>query len=214
MIRKKIVFIVLIPILISIIAALVSVFLITPTYEASSTLYITPQKSVSEGEVTYQEIITNQQLVKDYRELIKSRLITKAVLEKLQIQDITSTELSNRIKVNSKNDTRILEIKVEDIYPVRCTNLSNKLCEVFIDQAPSIAKANNISIVDTAQVPNTPVKPNPTLYTMIAFILSLMATVGLFYLLELINETIKTSEDIETYLELNVLGTIPSFNIK
>lgn len=213
MIRKKILFIVLIPILVSTIAAITSVFLITPIYEASSTLYITPQKSVLEGEVTYQEIITNQQLVKDYRELIKSKLITKAVLENLKIQDISPAGLSNKITVSSKNDTRVLEIKVEDTYPVRCMELSNKLCEVFLEKSLDLAKANNVSIVDTAEVPETPVKPNPTLYTLLAFLTSLMATVGVYYLLELINETIKTSEDIETYLDLNVLGTIPSFNI-
>lgn len=214
MIRKKVIFIVLIPILVSFIAALVSVYFVTPIYQASSTVYITPQKSVLEGEVTYQEIITNQQLVKDYRELIKSKLITKAVLEELEIHDVTPSDLSNRITVSSKNDTRILEIKVEDTNPVRCMELSNTLCEVFLEKSLDLAKANNVSILDTAEVPLTPIKPNVTLYTLLAFLTSLFATIGIFYLLEIISETIKTSEDIETYLDLNVLGTIPSFNIK
>ena len=214
MIRKKIVFIILISVLVSITVALGSVFLISPVYEASSTLYIISQKTASEGDVTYTDLLTNQQLVKDYRELIKSKLIVKTALDELKIMDLTPNQLSNRITVSSKNDTRVLEIKVEDTYPVRSAELSNKICEVFISEAKSLAKIDNVNIVDTAEIPETPVKPQPVLYTAIAFIISLMLTLGVFYLLEVINETIKTSEDKETYLDLNVLGTIPSFNIR
>ncbi len=213
-IRKKIVFIVLISILVSVIAAFGSVFFISPVYEASSTLYIISQKTASEGDVTYNDLLTNQQLVKDYRELIKSKLIVRTALDEMKITDITPSQLANKITVSSKNDTRVLEIKVEDTYPVRSAELSNKICEVFISEAKSLAKIDNVSIVDTAVIPQTPIKPQPALYTVIAFLISLVATAGMFYLLEIINETIKTSEDIETYLELNVLGTIPSFNIK
>ena len=214
MVKKRLASIILIPLLASTLAAVLSAFFMTPIYEASSTLYIVNQNTNSTGELTYEEMLTNQQLVKDYRELIKSKLIIKKVLEELKIQDINTVELTKRITISSKNDTRVLEIKVEDKYPVRCMELSNKICEVFIEKATDLAKIDNVSVVDTAEVPDTPVKPQPLLYTAAALFLSLMVTIGIFYLLELINETIKTSEDIETYLGLNVLGTIPSFNIK
>lgn len=214
MIRKKLVFIIVIPILVSIITAFISSFLISPVYEASSTLYIISQNAVSEEDITYNELLKNQQLAKDYRELIKSKLIVKTALEELKITDISPNELSNRITVNAKNDTRVLEIKVKDTSPIRSMELSNKICEIFIKKAISLTKIENVSIVDTAEVPKSPIKPKPILYTLIAFLIGLIATVGFFYLYEIINETIKTSEDIGTYLELNVLGTIPTFNIK
>ncbi|HHV30203.1 YveK family protein [Acetivibrio mesophilus] len=214
MIRKKFVFIILIPILVSVITALGSVFFISPVYEASSTLYIISQNTVSEEDVTYNELLKNQQLVKDYRELIKSKQIVKTALEELKITDISPDELSKNITVTSKNDTRVLEISVKDTYPVRSMELSNKICEVFAKKSINITKIANVSIVDAAEVPKTPVKPKPLLYTSIAFLTSLCATIGVFYLFEILNETIKTSEDIGTYLELNVLGTIPSFKIK
>lgn len=214
MIRKKILFIILIPTFVTIIAVVTSIFLITPIYEATSTLYIINQKSVLEEPVNYEEILTNQQLVKDYRELIKSKLITKTVLEELNIQDISPAELSNRITVSSKNDTRVLQIKVVDTIPVRCMELSNKICEVFIKKATDLAKINNVSVIDAGEIPIRPVRPKPLLYSGLSLLISLIATIGILYLLELINETIKTSEDIETYLGLSVLGTIPSFNLK
>lgn len=214
MIKKKLVYIIIIPILVSILSAIVSVLFITPEYEASSTLYIISQNAVSEDDITYNELLKNQQLVKDYRELIKSKLIVKTTLDELKITDISPDELSKRITATSKNDTRVLEIKVTDSFPVRSMELSNKICEVFVQKAASLTKVSNVSVVDPAEVPKSPVKPKPLLYTAIAFFISLLATVGAFYLYEILNETIKTSEDIGTYLELNVLGTIPSFNIK
>lgn len=214
MIRKKLVFIILITIIVSILTALGSALFISPIYEASSTLYIISQNAVSEEDITYNELLKNQQLVKDYRELIKSKLIAKIALEELKITDISPDQLSNKITVTSKNDTRVLEIKVRDTFPVRSMQLSNKICEVFVEKAINITKIANVSVVDAAEVPKTPVKPKPWLYTLIAFFISLVASIGAFYLFEILNETIKTSEDIGTYLELNVLGTIPSFKIK
>jgi capsular polysaccharide biosynthesis protein len=214
MLRKKLVLIIVIPILVSIITAFISTLFITPVYEASSTLYIINQKLDNQSDVTYDELLTSQQLVKDYRELINSKLIMKTVLEDLNIHDITPASLSKKITVKSKNDTRVLEIKVKDTNPVRCMELSNKICTVFINKSPNLTKTYNISVVDTAEIPAKPVKPKPIRYTLVALLASLIAVIGIFYLLEIINETINTSEDIETYLELSVLGTMPSFNIK
>jgi len=103
---------------------------------------------------------------------------------------------------------------VQDRLPERSMQLSNKICEVFVNKAKNITKIANVSVIDAAEVPKTPVKPKPWLYTLIAFLISLFAAIGAFYLYEILNETINTSEDIGTYLELNVLGTIPSFDIK
>jgi len=214
MIRKKLILIITIPILVSIIVAIGSVLLIPPVYEASSTLYIITQNAVSEDELTYNELLKNQQLVKDYRELIKSKTIAKTVLDELKITDITPDELSKKITVNSKNDTRVLDIIVKDTDPVRSMQLANKICEVFVKKAINITKIDNISVVDSAEIPKTPVEPQPLLNTLLAFLISFFATVGSFYLYEILNETIKTSEDMGTYLELNVLGTIPTFDIK
>ncbi|CDG37116.1 lipopolysaccharide biosynthesis protein [Acetivibrio thermocellus BC1] len=214
MVRKKLMFIILIPIIAAFIIGLASVLFIPPVYEASTTLYIINQNAVSEEDVTYNELLKNQQLVKDYRELIKSKLIVKTALEELEITDMSPERLAANITVDSKNDTRILKVKVRDTSPERSMQLSNKICEVFVRESVNITKTANVSIVDAAEVPKGPVEPKPMFYALVAFLVSLCATIGAFYLFELLNETIKNSEDVATYLELNVLGTIPLFNIK
>lgn len=110
------------------------------------------------------EILSNEHLVKDYRELIKSKLITKAVIEELNLKDITPAALSSKTAVESKNNSRVLEIKVKDIDPVRAKELANTICQVFINKYEDLTKINNISIVDVAEVQNSPIEPKPSLY--------------------------------------------------
>lgn len=215
MMQKRIVFIIVVPILAAIGAAVVSCNFMTPLYEASSSVYIVNQNDNVSGELlTYQELLTNQQLVSDYRELIRSKMITKEVIGQLKINDISPSKLISRITVNSKNDTRVLVIRVIDTDPVRAKNLADKIGQVLEEKSGEYVKANNVKIVDEAEVPTSPIKPRPLVNTAIAFLLGLFSTVGLIVFIEYINDTIKTREDVETIMGINVLGTIPLFNIK
>ena len=212
--RKRIVIIVLIPLLSTISIAIISHYFIVPIYEAVSTLYIINIETNNEDLVTYDEILINQYLVKDYRELIKSKIITRTAIEELNISNLTPGKLSDRLTVSSRNDTRILEITVQDRNPERAAKLTNKICEVFISKSEEITNLSNIRVIDVAEVPSKPIKPNILLNIAFALLISIIVDLLLVYFLELLNEKIRTTEDIETYLGLNVLGTIPSLNIK
>lgn len=211
LIRHRLLFLICIPVIMAVITALICTTFIQPVYEASSTLYIVNKKSLSEELITYEEILANQDLVKDYRELIKSKFITTTVINELKIIDISPNQLSDRITVNSKNDTRVLEIKITDHDPQRAKNITNTVCTIFIKKAPTLINQHNIQVVDEATKPTSPILPKTLQNTILSFLISLLCVFGIFYLLEIVNETIKTSEDIENYLGLKVLGTIPSF---
>ena len=58
-------------------------------------------------------------------------------------------------------------------------------------------------------MPEKPIKPKKALNVAIAFFLGLMASVGLTFIIEYMDSTIKTEEDINKYLELPVIGIIP-----
>jgi protein tyrosine kinase modulator len=77
--------------------------------------------------------------------------------------------------------------------------------------APKMYPDGQIKIMDTAKVPTQPIKPNKKLNVAIAFLLGLMISVGLSFLLEYMDNTIKTQEDIEKLLEVPVIGNIPNY---
>lgn len=205
---KRIKFIIAVPLLVSFITLIASLTLIEPVYKTTTTLYII-NKSEAQKSINYEDILTNQQLVKDYRELIKSRNVTKAALEDLNIKDLSHDQLAKKISVSLKTDTRVLQISVEDKNPKKAMDLTNKVSEKFIEKSVSLMSVDNINVVDTAELPKIPEKPKPLTYTVLALFLSLILTLGAIYFLEYFNDRIKSKEDIEEYLSISVLGTIP-----
>jgi capsular polysaccharide biosynthesis protein len=69
---------------------------------------------------------------------------------------------------------------------------------------------DNVSVLAKAEIKEnpTPVKPNPLLNIAIAVLVGLMAGIGLAFLLEYMDNTIKDEDDIERLLELPILGSI------
>jgi polysaccharide biosynthesis transport protein len=68
---------------------------------------------------------------------------------------------------------------------------------------------NNISVVDKAEVPGGPHSPNPRRNLMIAIFLGLFGGIGLAFLFEHLDDTVKLAEEMEQQLGLPVLGVIP-----
>ncbi|MCR4435375.1 MAG: Wzz/FepE/Etk N-terminal domain-containing protein [Clostridiales bacterium] len=213
-IYKRIWMVIALPLMAALASGYVSLCVLDKVYEADTTLYVINKKADSQSPIAYNDIMTGQYLVKDYRELVKSRTVTSTVIQELGIKDLTLEDLASNISVNSKNDTRIIEIKVQDKDPQRAAQLADKVGEVFINKVVDLMKVENVSIVDRAQTSSEPVKPRPGVNIAVAFFAGLMAAVGIAFLMEYLDDTIKTSEDIEKYLDLTVLGTIPVFNIK
>jgi capsular polysaccharide biosynthesis protein len=158
--------------------------------------------------------MAGQQLVKDYSELIKSRTVTSSVINELKLKDITPESLASKITVSSKNNTRIIEIKVQDGDPNNARAIADKVSNVFISKVIEIMNAQNVGIIDKAETPTNPVKPNKRMNVAIAFLIGIMAAVGLIFFLEYVDDTIKTNEDVEKYLGLTVLGTIPVLSLE
>jgi len=201
--------IIAVPLLASILSAYISIFILEPVYEANTTLYVIHKSNGSELSIAYNDLLIGQQLVKDYKEIVKSRRITTKVIEELELGYLSPSQLAEKISVDSKNETRLIEIRVQDKDPRTAANIANKVAEVFKEEVVEIMKVENINIVDTAQVPVNPIKPRLLMNVAVAFVLGLLVAVGLAFVIEYFDDTIKSTEDVEQYLELTVLGTIP-----
>lgn len=207
--------IIVLPLIAAGVSAYVSFYILAPVYEANTTLYVINKKADTQiSALAYNDLMVGQMLVKDYRELIKSRTVTKSVINDFKLKDLTPEMLADEVSVNAKNDTRIIEIKVQDTDPVRAERLADKIGEVFISKVMELMKVENVSVVDKAQASKVPVKPRPLINITIAFLAGLLAAVGIIFLVEYMDDTIKTSEDVEKHLGLTVLGIIPVFNIE
>ena len=72
----------------------------------------------------------------------------------------------------------------------------------------------DVQVVDDAELPIIPISPKKFLNVSIAALLGLFVGLGLAFMLEYLRRTIRTTDDVEHYLKLPVLGQIPNYNAK
>ena len=208
-IRKRIGMLVAITLLGLALSAVVSFYVMTPVFRTSTTLIVIKedQPVVDQG-----TLMLNRQLVKTYAQIIQSRTVAEEVIRSLGL-DISPEALQNQITVQAVGDTEILRIDLVDPNPRRAQILANRVADVFMVQIEGIMKIENVSIIDRAIVPAEPFKPRPMLNMAIGTVLGGMLALGLAFVLEYMDNTIKTPDDVQNHMGLPILGGIPHFDL-
>lgn len=200
--RKRLALIIIITITAALVSGIVSYYYLTPTYQASTLLLINQSK---DGDTTLNEIQTDLQLINTYSVVITSSKNLDPVIKKLDL-NMTASQLKGKITVQNDKSAQTLIISVQDTNANLAAKIANKVAEVFAEE--KIMNIDNVKILDRADVPTSPINPNPKLNVAIALVVGLMASVGLAFLLEYLDNTIKTEQDIENILGIPVLGVI------
>ena len=190
-----------------IISAIVSFFILTPIYEASTTMIVS-YKQNQESIMTYNDLQTSQKLVATYTEIVKSELVSDAVINKLNLE-LSPKELIDKISVSQVGQTEILKLTVKDEDPELATLMANTIAQVFKEDIHQMMEVDNVSIIDIAKVPENPTSPNKKMNIAIAGVLGLMISVGSVIVLEFLDRTYKTPTDVERHLGLPLIGAIP-----
>lgn len=162
-------------------------------------------------DVQYNDILMNQKLVKTYSTIASSNKVIDQVILDLDI-DIPPEDVKEKITVTSVGDTEIIKISVQDKDREFAADLANGTAVVFMDVVAETMKMDNIQVIDEAKVPEKPIKPRALLNIVISGILGIMIGVGVVFLQEYLDNTIKTPEDVEEYLGIPVIGTIPNIS--
>lgn len=214
--RKRWIIVVVLPLIAALTSGIVSFFVIKPVYQASTTLIVGKKASESAqaaGQMLdYNVLMANQQLAKTYGTIAQSRTVEQNVIKDLNLP-LTVEGLDKLITVNPVKNTEILEIQISNTNPELAANIANTMAQEFTKVVIDVKKVDSVSIVDPAVIPDKPVKPNKTLNVLIAFVVGLMASVGLAFVLEYMDNTVKTSSDVEKLLGIPVLGVIPNYEM-
>jgi capsular polysaccharide biosynthesis protein len=188
---------------------------IEPQYVASAKLIVNDNKDSSTlvPSIDVGSINSTIGLIKTYKEIITTPRMMKKVLKEYPDLAKTYGELLGKVSVSSINETQVMSVTVRDDSYEKAANIANAVAIVFQKSVPELMKVDNVSILDQADPKEMhgPVAPNPNMNIAVAFILALMAGIGLSFLLEHLDDTIKNEEDIETLLGVPVLTSIPRF---
>ncbi|EJS60863.1 capsular biosynthesis protein [Bacillus cereus] len=206
--RKRLVMILVITIGAALVSAIVSFYFITPIYQTSTQILVN-QKKQDEKIIQYNEVQTNVQLTNTYKIIVKSPVILDKVKSELKL-GMSTQELNGKINVENEKDSQVIAVTVQDKDVKLARDIANTTAEIFKSEIAKIMSIDNVTILSKAEVAEgqSPIKPNKKLNIAIAFVVGLMASVGIAFLLEYLDNTMKKEEDIEKLLGVPVLGVV------
>lgn len=183
-----------------------TILFITPQYQSTTKMYVLSKQD--SNTLTSQDMQTSLSLTKDYAELIKSRTVTEGVITQLNL-DMTHEQLLSKMTVDSATDTRILSISVRDADPYVACEIANAIRDVAANHIKNVMDIDAVNVVETANIPENKISPSIKKNGMVGGIAGVAIAIAIILITYLSNDTIKTQEDVERYLGLSTLGTIP-----
>ena len=122
---------------------------------------------------------------------------------------ISYENLVKHIEVSSISNTEIIKISVSNTDPVVASTITNAVAESFTNEVTDIYKVANVRILDRANIPEKPYNVNYIQTELIMFVLGLLSSVFIIFLMYYFDNTIKSAEQVEAKLGLPILGRIP-----
>lgn len=181
--------------------------LITPMYTSETKVYVLSRSDSNAG-VTYNDLQTGTQLTQDYMELVTSRPVLEQVIAVLNL-DMEPEDLQGMISVETPEGTRILNISVESEDPKEAKEIADAVRDSVSIQITEIMDADAVNTVEEGNLPSTPSSPSLPRNIAIGALLGLVLAMGVIVLIFVLDDTIKTPDDVEHYLGLNTLTSIP-----
>lgn len=206
-IRKRMKIIVVITLICTILSAGVSYFVLKPVYESETSIIVgRPQ---GDEQNLSSDVTLYQKLIQTYIEIAKSKLVADEAMDRLEDR-YTAAQIQGAISITPQSNTQIIVIKAQSEYPSEAVQIVTAVTNSFIDKAKTVfPTGGDIQIMDRAEIPVNPVKPNKKLNVAIAFLIGLMGSLGLVFVLEYLDRTIKSEDDVAKYLDIPVIGIIP-----
>ncbi|EGT0695827.1 YveK family protein [Clostridium perfringens] len=212
--KKRWKLIVLLTIAATLVSAILSFFVIKPQYEAKAKLFIGKQETQETNAYNNSDVMMYQQLMKTYAELVKtSDLVTKAVKSAdLNYNQNEIKEILNNLTANPSADTQILDLSFKGGNPKEVLKVTESITNEFILESKELIPNGNVQVIQKPQLPEYPISPNKKLNILIAFVLGLMVGIGVVLLIEYLDNTFKSREELEKTLDLPIIGAIPDYN--
>ena len=207
-IKKRWIIIVAITLTATIISGIISFFVIDPVYEASTKVFVGKEEN-DNAAYNSSEINMYQQLLQTYAQAIKTKDLVNRAISGLKYDGLEARNVVESLTVNPISNTQILQIKYQSKDPNEAKDVLKSVTDEFIVTAKELVPNSNVRIIEEVELPQNPVSPNKKMNIAIAFLLGLMVSVGLVFLLEYLDNTYKNKDQLEKELGIPVLGAIP-----
>ena len=182
-----------------------SFLLATPMYEATCKIYVL---SASDSAINLSDLQIGATLTADYQEVFHTWEVHEQVLQNLGL-DYTYTELENMLSVSNPGDTRILEITVSSDDPAEAAAMANEYADVASRYISDTMVTDEPTVLSKALQPTKPVSPRKVFNTALGFLLGALVMCAIVTVQFILDDKIKTAEDIRKYTGMPTLAVVP-----
>lgn len=184
-------------------------FFITPQYMSTTSAYILDRESSGSTEISQSDMQVSTQLIKDCLEVVTSRTVLNTVIEQLSLHETYGT-LKNKISASASTDTRILKISVTDPNPQQAKEIADAVREVTGEQVKNVMGIEAVNVLDEGNMPTGPCSPNTNRNVLLGVLALFFVSAVICVIRFVMDDTVKTQDDVEKYFGLSMLGAIPS----
>lgn len=203
--KKKILLILMAALIGGCVAGVYTQFFMTPVYSSMSSILVLSKETTL---TSLADLQLGASLTSDYTVLIKSTPVLEQVIENLNL-DTTVEELKNQISINNPTDTRILEITVQDTDAGMAKKVVDEIANVSSDYIGDKMEVVPPKVIEVGKIATVRTSPSVKKNIMLGFLLGFVACAGIIVVYAVMDDTIKTEEDIEKYLGISVLAKVP-----
>lgn len=180
-------------------------FFCTPMYSSTAKLFIFNTESNIQNT---SEVTISTYLARDYAELIVDRTVLEDVIDNLKLNKSYGS-LKGSTTINNPEGTRILEITVKTEDPKLSKKIVDEVCKVSQQKIVDLMGIDRVNIISDGQVSNVPSSPNKKEYVTISFFAGILVAVLLIFAIHVLSDKIESEDDIQKFLDMSVLATIP-----
>ena len=187
----------------------VSKFLMTPMYQASALMIVNTRQDTS-ATVTSDQINSATKLVSTYSIILKSDTVLNQVIENLGL-NMDYQQLAERVTVSAVDDTQVMKVTVTSDNPEWARQVCEQITQISPDVILEAVEAGSVKVISKASISPEPVSPNVSRNTALGAVAGLVISVGIVFLMVLLDNKINNEEDVSKYLDLTVVGVIPEY---
>ena len=196
----------------SVVAALVTLFLIPKKYTAEAKLIIVQKSNPDSQQISYNDLQTSQKLVNTYSEILKSEAISDEVIRNLKLDDLDTEGYQKIVKISSVKDTEVITVAVTSKDSKEAATIANEVVRVFQDKIYSIMNIENVTVLNSAKVPEKKSSPSNITNTLFGFLIGCVIDGCIIMYLLLNDRNIRTEEEMKQIFDYPIIGLIPDMN--
>ena len=187
----------------------VSKFLMTPMYQASALMIVNTRQDITSN-VTSDQINSATKLVSTYSIILKSDTVLNQVIQNLGLS-LDYQHLAERVTVSAVDDTQVMKVTVTSDNPEWARQVCEQITQISPDVILEAVEAGSVKVISNASISPEPVSPNVSRNTALGAVAGLVISVGIVFLMVLLDNKINNEEDVSKYLDLTVVGVIPEY---